>query len=433
MRYLLLAAVLPVTASAQILGGAQARPITLAEAITLAQRNSPQTIAARNAIRQTDVAVRTALAQFLPSINASMGASHSGGKELLLGELVPRRGVPWSFSRGLNAQLELFDAGRRLYTVQAARANAFAAEEDERAQRFQTALSVSQQYYAALAARESRGAAQSQLQEAEQNLRSAVARLTAGAATRSDSLRSVIQVGNARLAMLTAETNLENANAQLTRLVGTSFVVTASEADTGRVEAFLVDTAQLATFASRAPQVLAAEASVNAARADLRAARTPYFPTLSMSAGLSGNNTSRDFDWGQGLTSQSRSISFSLSFPVFNRLNREQTVIQRAIAETNALASLRDAKLLLEQQLVQYTGQLRLAQTRILIQQASVEAAQEDLRVQQQRYQLGASTQLELLTTQNALNQARFQLINARYDVRIARAQIEALLGREIR
>jgi outer membrane protein len=53
--------------------------------------------------------------------------------------------------------------------------------------------------------------------------------------------------------------------------------------------------------------------------------------------------------------------------------------------------------------------------------------------VQQQRYDLGASTQLELLTTQTQLNSARFNLVNARYQVRIAKAQLEQLLGREIR
>ena len=74
-----------------------------------------------------------------------------------------------------------------------------------------------------------------------------------------------------------------------------------------------------------------------------------------------------------------------------------------------------------------------LAQARIAIQQASLEAALEDLRVQQQRYSLGASTQLELLTTQTQLNSARYNLVNARYQVRIARAQLEQLLGREIR
>jgi outer membrane protein len=65
-------------------------------------------------------------------------------------------------------------------------------------------------------------------------------------------------------------------------------------------------------------------------------------------------------------------------------------------------------------------------------QAASVEAAEEDLRVQQRRYDLGASTLLDLLTSQSQLNQARQALIQARYDQRVARAQIEALVGQSL-
>jgi outer membrane protein len=154
---------------------------------------------------------------------------------------------------------------------------------------------------------------------------------------------------------------------------------------------------------------------------------------VSTSYGITDQNNDSNFDFGQGPTSRNKSFSLSMSIPLFNGLGREETVQRARITEMNARASLRDAEMLAQQQLVQYLGQLRLAQARIAIMQASLTAAQEDLRVQQQRYDLGASTQLELLTTQTQLNSARFNLVNARYQVRIAKAQLEQLLGREIR
>lgn len=432
MRYLLVAALLPALASAQSADGG-ARSISLGEAIRLAQQNSPQTIAARNAVNANEATVRTRWSAFLPTLSANAGAGRQGGKTFFQGELVPYRGDPWSFSRGVSANLMVFDAGDRMFLLQAARANVASAEASERSQAFSVALSVAQQYYAALAARENRSAALTALAEAEQNFRAANARLAAGAATRSDSLRSVIQVGNQRLAVLTSENDLQNANASLTRLVGTPFSVTPSEADTARVDVVVADSTELVRALDTAPSIVAAQAAVNAARASVKSARTDYFPTLSMSYGMSGSNTSPNFDWGSGPFSQSNSLRFSVQIPIFSGLGREETGLRARIAEMNAQASLRDAKLLGLQQLVQYLGQLRLAQERIAIQQASLEAAQEDLRVQQERYRLGASTQLELLTTQTQLNSARYNLVNARYQVRIARAQLEALIGREIR
>jgi len=61
-----------------------------------------------------------------------------------------------------------------------------------------------------------------------------------------------------------------------------------------------------------------------------------------------------------------------------------------------------------------------------------VAAAQEDLRVQQERYRLGANTIIEVLSSQEALNQAEVDQVQAHFDLLLAKAQIEALIGREL-
>jgi outer membrane protein TolC len=52
--------------------------------------------------------------------------------------------------------------------------------------------------------------------------------------------------------------------------------------------------------------------------------------------------------------------------------------------------------------------------------------------VQQERYRLGAATIVEVLTSQVSLDQAEVDLVQARLDVMLAKAQIEALVGREL-
>ena len=64
--------------------------------------------------------------------------------------------------------------------------------------------------------------------------------------------------------------------------------------------------------------------------------------------------------------------------------------------------------------------------------QINVRASEEALRVNQQRYALGAGTLLDVLTSQSNLIVARQQLIQTRLDYRNARAQIEALIGRDL-
>jgi outer membrane protein len=121
-----------------------------------------------------------------------------------------------------------------------------------------------------------------------------------------------------------------------------------------------------------------------------------------------------------------------MNFPLFNNLSREVSVARAAVAEDVAEVQARDARLLARQTLVQSLGQMRNAQEQVQIQTVSVAAAAEDLRVQQRRYELGATTLLDLLTSETQLDNARSALIRARYDYRVAKAQLEALIGRDL-
>jgi outer membrane protein len=407
-------------------------PISLDEAVRLAQRNAPGAIQARGQVRTSNSAVRSAYGAFLPNLNFSMGQTQSRGRRQGQEGTLIDYVAPTSYSTGFSSTLTLFEGGRRFAELSQSRADVGAAEANEVAQQFDIALQVKREYYDILAARESEAAARAQLGQAEQQLRAATARVRAGAATMSDSLRSVIQVGNARLALLTARNNVRDASAALTRLVGSRVMVTATPADTLDLPAAPVDSASLLQLAERGPAVRQAGAQFRAARAGVRVARSSYLPSVDMSFRRSGSGFDPYYGIGGGSLAYSRTLSFGLNFPVFNNFAREDQIVRANVQEDVAEAQLRDAHLLARQNIIQQLGALRTAEERIRIQQASVAAAQEDLRVQQQRYNLGASTLLDLLTSQTTLDNARAALIQARQDYRVARAQIEATIGRDL-
>ena len=414
-----------------------ARPISLDEAVRLAHQNAPALVQARGQLRSSSAQVRRNQATFLPNLNFSTSTSNQKGATYFQGQLVPLTGNPWSFSNTVSANLQLFDGGQRFADIAAARANVDAAEAGEINQRFNVALQVKQQYYAVLAQREAEAAARQQLEQAQQQLAAAAARLAAGSATKSDSLRTAIQVSNAQLAALQAQTNIANANAALTRLVGTPYAVTAGTPEDEPVDAAPLDSATLAQLADDAPAVRQARASLTAARASVRSAKTAYWPTVNTSYSYSSNQSAPNFEAGNlwlltGENPNRKQFSVSLSYPIFNQLQRETAIITADVQARNAEASLRDAQLAAQQSLAQALGTLRLAQERIRIQQQTVVSAEEDLRVQTERYELGAATLLDVLTSQTTLNQARLALIQARFDARIARAQLEAIVGRDL-
>lgn len=411
-------------------------PIDLQHAIELAQRNSPTAVQARGQTTVANASVRAAYAAFIPAASITAGQTNQTGDRVgQSGTIVPFNPPhPWSYSTGLRASVRLFDGGQRWFQISQSKADVGAAEANDVAAQFSVALQVKTQYYAILAARESEVAALAQLDQAMADQQAAVARVRAGAATLSDSLRTVIEVGNARLALLTAQNNLRVASAALTRLVAAPFLVTAQSSDTLEQPIAPIDSSTLVRLAQQGPAVSQASALLVSAKASLNAAKTPYLPTVDLTFSRGGSGYAPyGTNSGDRLYPYANTFSFSASYPLFNNYQRELALTEAKVATQNSDATLRDARFAAQQNLTQQLASLRAAQERIEIQQASIASADEDLRVQQQRYALGASTLLDLLTSQTTLNQQRAALIQARQDYRIARAQIEAIIGQDLK
>jgi len=411
-----------------------ARKISLAEAIRLAQQNSPEAIQAEGTERTSRAAKVSAIGAILPSASLSAGQVipvGGGGVRLNNNGEVVAIAQNSTTNTGLSLNMTLFDGGQRLYDLRTAKSQIVAAEANRVAVKYNVALQVKQQYYAVLAAIESEDAAQLQKELASEQFKSSAAKVKAGVATRSDSLRGVIQVGNAQLAVITAQSAKEAADAALTRLVGSPVPVTADPASVQENMAALPDSAELAKLALIGPAVQQAEAQVDVAREATKASKATYLPTLNANYSRSGSGTGH-YGLGDDPYTYSGRLSFSLSYPIFNNFVREEQVVRAKVSQINAEASLRDTQLGATQLLTQNIGALRSASQRVAVQVASVAAAEEDVRVQQQRYNIGASTLLDLITSQAALAQAKQALIQARYDYRIARAQLEALIGRNL-
>jgi outer membrane protein len=412
-----------------------ARKISLAEAIQMAQQNSPEAIQAEGTERTSKAARVSAVGAILP--NATLSAGHvvqlGGGLTRLNqnGEQITVAQKPTN-NTGLSLNMTLFDGGQRLYDLRTANYQIAAAEANRVAVKYNVSLGVKQQYFAVLAAIESQDAADLQMAQAAEQFKASVARVRAGAATRSDSLRGVIQIGNAQLAQITAASAKEAAEAALTRLVGSPVPVTADPASVQENMAALPDSAQLAVLALTGPAVQQAQANLDVAEESRKASKATYLPSLSASYSRTGSGTDPQFGFGSDPFTYSGRLSFQLSYPIFNNFQREEQVVRAKVAEVNAQSSLRDSQLAATQTLTQNIGAIRSASQRVTIQVASVAAAKEDVRVQQQRYNIGASTLLDLITSQAALATAEQALIQARYDYRIARAQLEALVGRDL-
>jgi outer membrane protein len=413
---------------------AQVPKLTLSEAIARANRVQPSVVQAFGTVRNAEARQRSATGAFFPSLslNSGIGRSFSEGPQRVdpnTGQVISGNSTNQSITNSISSNVDLFTGFRRGNEKKAANANRSFAEASLANALNNQQFATTNQFFDVLGAQELLRVREASVRRAEEQLKVSVALLHAGRGIRPDSLRSVVTLGNAQLQLINAQTALATAEANLGRLVGEDGPVGAVEDTTLYALLPSVDTSALRReVIDQAPSVKSAEASALSARAAVNVAKAAYFPTLNLSANFS-LNTSRanDYDFLQG-----RQFNLGLSWPIFNRFQREQSIVTSQTNAETARANAAESRRLVLASLTADLAALEAARLRITISQTSVLAATEDLRVQQERYRLGAATIVDVLTSQEALNQAEVDAVTARFDYVRARAQISALIGRPL-
>lgn len=403
--------------------------ITLEEAIARTLAASPTMAQAEMGIENAGLSRRTAIGSFLPSLSVSTGTSLASTERFDPQTNTNVTGSNDSYSARLNSSVDVYTGGRRRAQLRDAATEIDAAEATAREQRFGVVLNVKQSFYDVLRAEETVRAAEARTRRAAEALAAAELRFDVGSATRSDVLRGQLEMNDAQQSLLQARNTLNVAAFALGRLVGSPTPVGAAGEDALEPEPLEYSREQLVEIGIReAPSVRTAEMAVRSQEASVDVARAQYMPSIGVSGGYSWNNDDPSFDGGR----LGWSTSLGISYPLFNGFQREETVgrseAQLRLVETQ----LDDARLAVRADLERLTGAVELAERQIALTEEAVEVAGEDLRVQQERYELGASTILELLTSQVALVEAENNLISARYDYQIARAELESAIGRDL-
>jgi outer membrane protein len=413
---------------------AQDRVVTLPDAIRLAERTQPSMVQAQAGVRTAAAQRRNAWGTFLPSLSAGSSASEffSEGPsrvDPVTGQLTTGNSTNRSVSTALSASVDLFTGFRRGAELQAAKAGQVEADASLVDTRFQQALATTNVFFDALSAAQLVGVREASVRRAEEQLKVSVSKLHAGSATRSDSLRSLVTLGSARLDLIQSQTDLATSEANLARQIGEVGRTRAADDSSFHRLLTAIDTVGLRLEAeSRSPRIQSAVAAASVARANVRASRSAYWPSLTLGANL-GWNASRSNDYA---FFNQRQVSLQMNWTLFNRFDRELTIAQREASYDVAQATAEDERRAVQADLTAQLAALDAARSKIDITITSVTAATEDLRVQQERYRLGASTIVDVLTSQEALNQAEVDVVNARFDYLRAKAQLDALIGRTL-
>jgi len=172
------------------------------------------------------------------------------------------------------------------------------------------------------------------------------------------------------------------------------------------------------------PDLAAAEAQVNAAKASEDAARAAGMPTISVAANVNRNHSSIADPFS------SSALGVAVNFPLFTGFNTTYR-IRAAQAQIDTRLAQRER---LSQQVAldvwkAYQGIVTETQAVKSANDLVASAAQSE-RVALGRYKAGVGSLLDLLIAQSALASARMQNIQAIYNWHIAKATLAQSMGR---
>src|SRR2546426_4210785 len=392
--------------------------------------HSPGVAGALGAVRDAAALRRVTLGAYLPSVALNSSAGWTDQSLATAGVTsLAQPGTVNAYGAGLAAAVDVFTGGRRGAQRSQAEAISQAADAGLVRQRYATVLVAKQGYFDVLRAHELVRVAAEFVAQGELGLGYARDRLAAGTATRADVLLAELSLSTARRQQLAARDTLSTTSAALGRLVGGDGPVDADALTALEpVPLALGDSGVLALAPAAAPVVVHAQALANADAAAVRASEAQYLPTIALGAGYSWSNNGRV----SGALPSGWIVAFTTSFPLFNGFVREASVTQAKVAADVATATSADTKRFVRAEAQRLLGSLHVAEQDITLTLDAVRLAGEDLRVIQARYRAGIATILDVLTSQTALIQAELDLVSARFTYQVARASLEALLGRDL-
>jgi outer membrane protein TolC len=397
-------------------------PAVIARAIGV----NPAVTLGEEGVRAARSEGRVANGAYLPSLGVTSNALLSN---IMVASVVPGNSTATAYSTSLLSSIEVFTGGRRGADRSRAQADLSAAEATNVSQRFAVTLLAERAFYETLRGSDLVTVASARVARAERGLRYAQDRVRAGTATRSDELRARLELTAGRQQLIAARDTLQTAAFSLGRLVGSDGPIGAARPASLDPHPLAVSDSEIVRLAvDAAPAVQAAEATARATAAATRSAKSQYAPDIRVTGGYNFANQSLII----GAPRPGWTIGLGTTFPIFNGFQREDAVTRADAASEVARVYALDTRRQVRTESARLVSALRFAEQNITLAADAVTVAQEDLRVQTERYRAGISTALDRQTSELAVTQAELALVAARYNYHVTRATLEALVGRSL-
>ena len=397
----------------------------LKKLIELALANNRDLRVAMLNVEQSRAMYRVERSAFLPTVKTNSGFSRNHNEASPAGQ---RNTDQWSASLGSTAyELDLFGRVRSL--SQQALEKYFATEEARRGAQISLVSEVATQYFTLRQLEAQLSLAKRTLSVVRESYELSQHTFDAGATNELDLRTAEAQVQNSKINILNYERQVVQAQNGLVLLIGRPLPVKLPESrayDASRLLAS-APAGLPSALLERRPDILQAEHTLKAANANIGAARTAFFPsiTLTGSVGTNSSGLAKLF----GSSTAVWSFAPQITVPIFtggrNKAELDAAKISARIEVANYEKAIQTAFKEVADALVarrSYAAQIEA-------QQALITANQRRFDLASARYRQGEDTYLNVLTAQQDLYASEQNLLRTRFDSLSSQITLYKALG----
>lgn len=381
-------------------------------------------------VRQQDVARRRSALELtsgrnerLPQVAAQGGYAYSMGRSLTENNTYANSNTQ-NVQLSLSASVPLFTGFRIRNQISQSRLNLVAATADLAKAREDVALQVTQYYLQVLCQQELAAVAQRQVALSAQQAERLRRQLEAGKSAAPEVAEMEAQLAQDRHAAVQAEGNVSLALLDLSQMLewptdDSLRVADPSIGEPPALEGSAHDVYRQAVMSR--PAIEAERLRLKGSEYAIKAARSGYFPTVSLGAGLGTGfyqTSGMPSDaFGRQLNHNfSRNVSVTLSIPVFDAFQTRNAIRSARLNRENQALQLNQAERALFKEIQQAWQSAVNARSAYASSQTSREAAREAFRLMTRKFESGKATPTEFAESKTQLEKAESDCVQARYE-----------------
>ena len=431
--------------------------LTVENAVQMAMQHNPELQSARLEVERSDARVMEAWGYTMPSVDLSGNFNHIVTKpksyfpdaiyyplvKLMdstakvpkpTGQLIelPFSMMPTnSANAALNVRQILFN-GSVFIGVGAANVYSKMTRDIFLQKKIETVAKVRKAYYGALLAREALTMMQSNLKNAEENLKNVQLLRSQGIVSEYDELRATVGVDNLRPIVIQTETGYNLAVDNLRNTIGIADSVDFIPAESltlQEVDESILMTANETVLESN-PNLNIVKHQIELNEASVYAERANFLPTIAAYGSYSYTAIKDNYRISTNDFYKQSQVGLTFSLNLFQGLQTSSRIEQAQLEKQKTEEQKGSLERNLQMGLRSVIGNLRQARKRVDAQQKTVETAERGYKIVTTRFLTNAATQLEVNDAQLALSQAKVNRMQSIYDYLVAAAELDSMLGR---